>query len=276
VTGPRIIATARDLAAAAAAVPPATPVLISDNLVEPGASDQDWANWVVLAEQKAMPVNDTGAIAGPGERIGIYEHIDDDGTVLPHLAGTTALVLYERHLAVPGVIGPTAVLADPEQRRDDAYEEHDGDLTRYLMELVDVVAALRDEVSRSSDDDAFAKAARRRLRIAAEALEAARAAISEATTYGLACELARLAVDDDQPCDPAHLHGVTVDVPTLGYDEIGCPRHAAALITKQSGAAITKATPAAIKVLAAILSDGDLPPQEPPAQPGERNDETPT
>jgi hypothetical protein len=260
--GPRIIATAGELAAAAAAVEPDTPVTIEPEELEPGADPQQDDTWVVLAEAVAVPARDDGTPAGPGEPIGIHEHVDGHGQTHRHLAATTILTLRSRHLAAPGVIGPTATPADPALRRADAAEDPDDDQTRYLMELADLVIELRDELQHGHANHRFAGPAWRRLRQAADALDAAIGHLGAAAPYGRTCGLVKADfVDDDQPCMPESFDETFVFVPNEGYDECGCPRHAAAVLATDPEARITRITVDARPVLLGLLPTGyELPP----------------
>ncbi|RZU46580.1 hypothetical protein EV385_6655 [Krasilnikovia cinnamomea] len=254
-TGPRIIASAGELAAAAAAVDPAAPVYLEPDETEPGAEPDDQDTWVVLAQATAVPAGEDGGPAGPGERIAVHEVTDPDGGVHRHLASTTVLTLRSRHLATAGVIGPSAMPADPDQRRLDAFE--DDDKTRYLMELVDAVTGLRDELADGHEHDGFGPAAWRRLQQAQAALEQAARHIDAATVYGHTCGLVSAGiVDDDQPCLTAHIDKTFVYIPALACDECGCPRHAAAVLAGNPDAVVTKISDGARATLAGLLPAG--------------------
>ncbi|GAB1646864.1 hypothetical protein [Krasilnikovia sp. MM14-A1259] len=255
-TGPRITATAGELAAAAAAVDPATPVYLEPDEIEPGAEPDDQDTWVVLAQATAVPAGEDGAPAGPGERIAVHEVTDPDGGVHRHLASTTVLTLRGRHLATAGVIGEAALPADPEQRRLDAFEDDD-DKTRYLMELLDAVTGLRDELTDGHERSGFGPAAWRRLQAAQAALEQAARHIDAATAYGHTCGLVSAGiVDDDRPCMTAHIDKTFVYLPELAYDECGCPRHAAAVLAGNPDAVVTKISDGARATLAGLLPAG--------------------
>ena len=203
--GPRIIGTAGELAAAAAAVPASAPVHLEPDEIEPGAEPGRQDTWVVLAEAAAVPAGANGTPAGPGEVIAVHEEIDGNGEAQRHLASTPVFVLRSRHLAVAGVIGPTAMPADPEQRRFDAFDDDNDDRTRYLMELVEVVTSLRDELADGHEGSPFGPGAWRRLQKARAALGEAAQLIDAATAYGQTCGLVSAdIIDDDQPCVPGH------------------------------------------------------------------------
>jgi hypothetical protein len=228
---PRLIATAAELAAMAAAVEPDAPVFIDDAQIEPGSDPADHNAWAIVAQRQLTLANEAGQAAGPGEQIATSPP-DEHGR--RHLLGTPALMLTERRLAAPGLIGPIAHPADPETRRYEAYEmRSDQNLTRYLMELLDAVERLRAEVDQGArdDDQQLHPLARGHLGTAAIALAQARAAVDRA--YGVACELVRLdRVDDDSgsPCDAEHLYEALVWLPDEGYEELACPVHAAAAV----------------------------------------------
>ncbi|WP_214414707.1 hypothetical protein [Sphaerisporangium fuscum] len=229
---PRIIQTVGDLAAA---FPAATPLRIEVEEIEPG-HDPNLYGWAVVAGVVNLPLNDTGDIAGPGEQIATTEP-DDHGNRRPRF--TPVVALQSRKLAVPGQIGPVAHAADPCQRRMDAYHDaaDDGDMTRYLMELLSAVEELRDEVAEAARDEhrRFHPGARRHLAALATALETARRDADEATRYGTVCELIRTKPDDpyaeslglQTPCDHEHLYDMRVELPGQGHDELACPVHAA-------------------------------------------------
>ncbi|OJF14555.1 hypothetical protein [Couchioplanes caeruleus] len=63
--GPRIIATAAELAATAAAFAPQVPVVIDVEEIEPGADPDQRDTWVVLADAITVPAGDDGRPAGP-------------------------------------------------------------------------------------------------------------------------------------------------------------------------------------------------------------------
>jgi len=226
---PRLIATAAGLAALAAAVEPDAPVFIDGAQIEPGSDPADQHAWAVVAQRELTLANEAGQAAGPGEKV--TSAPDEHGR--QHLLGRPVLVLAERRLATPGVIGTVAHPADPDTRRYEAYElRSDQDLTRYLMELLDSVERLRVETERGAhdDDQQFHPLARAHLTAAAAHLQQARAAIDRATGYGIACELIRgHDLDDDSasPCDAEHLYDVLVWLPEEGYEELACPVHAA-------------------------------------------------
>ncbi|WP_186404737.1 hypothetical protein, partial [[Actinomadura] parvosata] len=145
---PRIIATAAELAAAAAAVDPDTPVIIDDAQIEPGSNPADHTAWAIVAQRQLILANQTGQMAGPGDQVSAP---DEQGR--HHLLTTPALALSERRLATPSVVGPVAHPADPEIRRDEAYHgRSDQDLTRYLMELLDALQRLEAETGHHAHD----------------------------------------------------------------------------------------------------------------------------
>ncbi|WP_430786903.1 hypothetical protein [Actinoplanes sp. G11-F43] len=264
---PQIITTAGDLAAVAASVAAGTPVFVDPDEVEPGADPRNPDTWAVVASTIAVPVNDDGELAKPGEAIGIHERIEADGSVTRHLASTPVLSLRGRHLAVAGEVGPTAVPADPDQRRSEALDDPDGDIGRYLMELADAVTGLDEEITGVHAGQPFAPPVRRRLLTAQTHLAAALEQIRDATRFGQSCGLVEQGiVDDDQPCAPADLTDtVFVDIPRLHYDEGGCPAHAALLLTTEPGTSITKARrPEARHALRQLLPDLPLPPADEP------------
>lgn len=269
--GPRIISTVGELAAAAAAIPAGAPVYLEPDEVEPGAEPGNQDTWVVLAEATAVPAGADGAPAGPGEVIAVHEVTDGNGQVERHLASTTVLTLRSRHLATAGVIGPTAMPADPEQRRADAFEDDEGDRTRYLMEMVDAITALGDELTDGHERNPFGPAAWRRLQAATTALEEAARHIRAATAYGPTCGLVSAAIiDDDKPCMTGHFDETFVFVPDLAYDECGCPHHAAAVLGQIEDATVTKISPGARIALAELLPQGTAIPmhdKQPPAHP---------
>ncbi|MDP9850337.1 hypothetical protein [Streptosporangium lutulentum] len=236
---PQLIATVAELAALAAAVEPDAPVFIDDAQIEPGSDPADHKAWAVVAQRQLTLANEAGQAAGPGEQVGTSAP-DEHGR--RHLLGTPVLMLTERRLATPGVIGPVAHPADPETRRYEAYElRSDQDLTRYLMELLDAVERLRVETERDAhdDDQQFHPLARAHLGTAAAHLQQARAAIDRATGYGIACELIRgYDLDDDSgsPCDAERLYDVLVWLPDEGYEELACPVHGAVVVRVLPGA----------------------------------------
>ena len=263
--GPRIIATAAELSTAAASVAPTAPVYLGHDEIEPGADPDDQDTWVVLAEATAVPAGPDGAPArAGGQPIAMHEVTGEDGEVQRHLASTTVLTLRARHLAQAGVIGPAAMPADPELRRQDAADDPDDDMSRYLMELLEAGNALRDELLEPYSDK-LRPVIQRRLQQAAASLDTAAGLINEATVYGRSCELARTdLVDDDQPCTPACLNDIYVFLPKEGFDEAGCPQHAAAALALDPEAVITRITDTARTTLTELLPPGtNLPLQEP-------------
>ncbi|MEV4392786.1 hypothetical protein [Nonomuraea sp. NPDC049607] len=232
----RIVGTTDDLADLAGRFPTGTPVQIDAEEIEPGHEPGSSAGWAVVARAELLPVGERGGLAAPGEPIATGE-ADADGN--RPLLFTPVLVLQSRKLATPGRLGPTARAADPCLRRDDAYEriERDGDATLYLMEVLEAVENLRDETDgvAADRDRLLHPAARSHLASAVEALKAARAAVNEATRFGNVCELVRGAdhddawagkIEDGQPCDPANLHGLLVDLPGGPAGRPACPVHA--------------------------------------------------
>ncbi|GLX06770.1 hypothetical protein [Microbispora sp. NBRC 16548] len=231
-TGPRIISTAAELAAVVTAAPQDAPVIIGPPECEPGSDPVVDDCWVVTADVITLPANADGDIAGPGERIAVVDELSLDG-VTRRLAGVDALLLRVRQVAVAGQLGPSAMPADPAVRRAEAYDTPDGDMTRYLMELVSAVDELREEIRvRAVDGGMFAPAARRRMERAALALDVARMEVCDASRYASPCDLARLAlVDDDGECDSARQEDQWVYLPPedgsgAGSEELGCRRHA--------------------------------------------------
>ncbi|MEV7011913.1 hypothetical protein [Streptosporangium sp. NPDC051022] len=243
----RIVATAAELAAAVQEAPSDAPVYVGHDEIEPGSAPD--AEWAVVVEHTHLPAGEHGGVARPGERIATGPAADDGGRPLLAIPVVT---ICSRRLATPGRTGPQARPADPCLRRPDTYDDagRTGDLTLYLMELLEAVARLQQEVQAGVDDDHMMHpAARHRLAHAAVALQAAQQAIDDATRYGAACDLVRgwpPILDDAEeiPCDATHLDDAQVELPHLGYAEVGCPAHAAAAVRLIPGAHLLPPRPA--------------------------------
>ncbi|MEU6719775.1 hypothetical protein ABZ897_50685 [Nonomuraea sp. NPDC046802] len=190
----RIISTAGDLAKAAASVPSTVPIILGASEIEPGADITDAAAWAVVAEDVMVPATAQGTIAGPDEPAAIVTELSAEG-VTRRLAGVQVLLVRARLLAQPGRLGPDATPADAEVRRADAFQAPDGDMNRFLLELADVVSALREEIveATQAEHQPFSPAAQRRLLHAVDALDGARLEIGDAVRFGDVCELARRA-----------------------------------------------------------------------------------
>ncbi|MFD8560652.1 hypothetical protein ACFV1N_25545 [Streptosporangium canum] len=243
--GPRIVMTAGELAAVAASLDPAAPVILGAAELDAGADAARDDTWVLVAEQVQLPADEDGQAAGPGRQPALVEELSADG-VTRRLAGVPALLVRPRQLAVPGQLGIEALPADPAVRRAQAFAEPDGDMSRYLMELVAALGEVGEEVGEAieAEHQPLSPAARRRLERAIRALEAAREQVGEAGRYGNSCELARLGiVDDDQVCDPWRHRDAWVFLPSPtgdgpGYEEPGCGVHAAAAVRTIQGARV--------------------------------------
>ncbi|GGT04596.1 hypothetical protein GCM10010156_73010 [Planobispora rosea] len=241
-TGPRIISTTGELAAAAAGMDPATPVVAGEAEVEIGADLEQAGTWALVAEAVQLPADESGQILGPGQTPALIHELSPEG-VTRRLAGAPALLVRARLLAVAGQLGEEALPADPAVRRAEALAG-DGDMRRFLMELVAAVDVLSEEIEDAitAEHQPLSPAACRRLRRAVVALEGARTALSEAGWYGNVCELARQGiVDDDQECDPHRYRDALVVLPSPtgqgpGYEEAGCVVHAAEAVARIRGA----------------------------------------
>jgi hypothetical protein len=173
------------------------------------------------------------------------------------------LSLRGRHLAVAGQVGPSAIPADPDQRRVEALDDPDGDIGRYLLELGVAVTGLNDEINGVHAHQPFAPPVRRRLLTAQTHLAAALEQIRDATRFGLTCGLVEQNIlDDDHPCDTDLVDTVFAYVPELHYDEGGCPHHAAKLLTAEPDTYITRARPEARIALTRLLPGHPLPADE--------------
>ncbi|WP_336216605.1 hypothetical protein [Nonomuraea sp. LPB2021202275-12-8] len=231
------MATTDVLAAVAMRFPEGTPILLDFDEVEPGHDPGDTRGWAVVARVDHLPLNETGALAGPGEPIATGE-ADAEGT--RSLLFTPVLTLQSRKLATPGRLGPVARAADPCQRREDAYEliEREGEAGLYLMELLEAVAELQREVTAlaTDKDRLLHPAARRHLGSLRNALASAKSFADNATRFGSVCELIRRGgseefavelLDDGRPCDQDSLHQMRVELPGMGCSELACRVHAA-------------------------------------------------
>jgi hypothetical protein len=130
------------------------------------------------------------------------------------------------------------------------------------MELVAAVDYVRDEVDSAIGDEyrSVHPAAVKRLQAAAEHLAAARAVLSDATRYGVVCEVARLAdLGTDTECDPALENTVEVELDGPGYTELACPPHAAEAVRLHGAHIAAIRTDAARPLLVELLGEHRLP-----------------
>ncbi|GAA1623432.1 hypothetical protein GCM10009733_020080 [Nonomuraea maheshkhaliensis] len=240
--GHRIITTAGELAELANVVDATTPVVLSAAEIEPGADLDREKSKVLVAGLTVLPANADGAVAARGEPVVFVADVLPEG-VTRRVAGVRVLQMRERWTLQPGQLGPHAVPADAAVRRAEAFDRPDDDMTYYLLEVQASMDALRAELEDAlrARHQPIGPAARRRVERSIDAVAAARLEIADAVRYGNVCDLAQLAVvDDDLPCDPHRSGDVWVYLPDpggegLGSEELGCHRHATVAVRTIAG-----------------------------------------